>query len=414
MLKAISYSYPQSLVQRLSFRVSKSCPLSITQGRAGKVPLLRFWTSLREQNKNVINPAYRWRCFCSESESGGSSEGGSSGESGGSGKADVAAAVEEAPVKSPSSAIVSTNPRPEDYLKVIALPLPHRPLFPGFYMPIYVKDPKLLAALVENRKRSVPYAGAFLVKDEPETGSRFVSGSETEKNIYELKGEALYKRLHEVGTLAQITSIQGDQVVLIGHRRLRITEMVSEDPLTVKVDHLKEKPYDNEDDVIKATAFEVITTLRDVLKTSSLWRDHVQTYTQHVGDFTFPRLADFGAAISGANKLQCQAVLEELDVYKRLKLSLEISEERDGDQQDTGPLLGKWPYGMKGPLPGKWAYGNYGALLGKWPYDSSKRALLDKWPPDSQVAFPGLLEVKRNAVCGWSTLTARERKDIPK
>lgn len=26
---------------------------------------------------------------------------------------------------------------------------------------------------------------------------------------------------------SQITSIQGDQVVLIGHRRLRITEMVS-------------------------------------------------------------------------------------------------------------------------------------------------------------------------------------------
>lgn len=37
-------------------------------------------------------------------------------------------------------------------------------------------------------------------------------------------------------------------------------------------------------------------------------------YMQHIGDFNFPRLADFGAAISGANKLQCQQVLEELDV----------------------------------------------------------------------------------------------------
>jgi hypothetical protein len=37
-------------------------------------------------------------------------------------------------------------------------------------------------------------------------------------------------------------------------------------------------------------------------------------HLQHVGDFNFPRLADFGAAISGANKLQCQEVLEELDV----------------------------------------------------------------------------------------------------
>lgn len=35
---------------------------------------------------------------------------------------------------------------------------------------------------------------------------------------------------------------------------------------------------------------------------------------QHIGDFNYPRLADFGAAISGANKLECQQVLEELDV----------------------------------------------------------------------------------------------------
>ncbi|GLT94825.1 hypothetical protein SLE2022_125450 [Rubroshorea leprosula] len=221
-----------------------------------------------------------------------------------------------------SSAIVSTHPRPEDYLTVLALPLPHRPLFPGFYMPIYVKDPKLLAALQENRKRQAPYAGAFLVKDEP--GADSSPASEMEKSVYDLRGKDLFNRLHEVGTLAQISSIQGDQVVLIGHRRLRITEMVSEEPLTVKVDHLKEKPYNKDDDVIKATSFEVISTLRDVLKTSSLWRDHVQTYSQHIGDFNFPRLADFGAAISGANKLQCQKVLEELDVHKRLQLTLEL------------------------------------------------------------------------------------------
>ncbi|KAL3843536.1 hypothetical protein ACJIZ3_000939 [Penstemon smallii] len=229
-------------------------------------------------------------------------------------------AGEEATAESKSSsAIVPTVFRPEDYLSVIALPLPHRPLFPGFYMPIYVKDPKLLAALVESKKRQAPYAGAFLLKDEEGT-----DGSDAEKNIHDLKGKDLFNRLHEVGTLAQITSIQGDQVFLIGHRRLRITEMVSEDPLTVKVDHIKEKPYDKDDDVLKATSFEVISTLRDVLKTSPLWRDHAQTYTQHIGDFTYPRVADFGAAISGGNKLQCQQVLEELDVHKRLQLTLEL------------------------------------------------------------------------------------------
>lgn len=277
--------------------------------------MLRVLSQLRGVNRWSPNSCGR-AFFCSDSSDVSDPVVGAEGKA-------AEAAADEAESKA-SSAIVPTSPRPEDCLTVLALPLPHRPLFPGFYMPIYVKDPKLLAALVESRKRQAPYAGAFLLKDEPGTEPSLSSGSETEKNIYDLKGKELFNRLHDVGTLAQITSIQGDQVVLIGHRRLRVTEMVSEEPLTVKVDHLKDKPYDKDDDVIKATSFEVISTLRDVLKTSSLWRDHVQTYTQHIGDFNFPRLADFGAAISGANKLQCQQVLEELDVHKRLQLTLEL------------------------------------------------------------------------------------------
>ncbi|KAJ1292513.1 hypothetical protein BS78_02G397200 [Paspalum vaginatum] len=281
-------------------------------------PLLRVFGTLRGGRGSVL--LGRRARFCSNSSS--DSEAAAAAEA--EAKAEDAAVAEGEADGKASSAIVPTNPQLDDCLSVVALPLPHRPLFPGFYMPIYIKDQKLLQALIENRKRSASYAGAFLVKDEEGTDPNIVTGSNTEKSIDDLKGKDLLKRLHEVGTLAQITSIQGDQVVLLGHRRLRITEMVEEDPLTVKVDHLKDKPYNKEDDVIKATSFEVISTLREVLRTSSLWKDHVQTYTQHMGEFNYSRLADFGAAISGANKLLCQEVVEELDVYKRLKLTLEL------------------------------------------------------------------------------------------
>ncbi|XP_059648424.1 lon protease homolog 1, mitochondrial-like [Cornus florida] len=314
MLKALS----SSCLQGGRFRTATSTlHCTIRHGNELNSPLLRALGSLRTSNRQNPNLCRRV-FFCSDSKDGSDSTA-----EAGTELKKVEVEGEETDSKS-SSAIVPTMFRPEDYLTVLALPLPHRPLFPGFYMPIYVKDPKLLAALVESRKRQAPYAGAFLVKDEPGSDAGVASGSDTEKNVYELKGKQLLNRLHEVGTLAQITSIQGDQVVLIGHRRLRITEMVSEDPLMVKVDHLKDKPYNKDDDVVKATSFEVISTLRDVLKTSSLWRDHVQTYTQHIGDFNYSRLADFGAAISGAEKSQCQQVLEELDVYKRLKQTLEL------------------------------------------------------------------------------------------
>ncbi|ONM26301.1 lon protease homolog, mitochondrial-like [Zea mays] len=283
-----------------------------------RYPLLRVIGTLRGSRGSVL--LGRRVRFCSNSSASDSEVAAADAEA----NAEDATVAEEEAGSKASSAIVPTSTNIDDCLSVIALPLPHRPLFPGFYMPIYVKDQKLLQALIENRKRSAPYAGAFLVKDEEGTDPNIVTGSDSEKSIGDLKGKDLLKRLHEVGTLAQITSIQGDQVVLLGHRRLQITEMVEEDPLTVKVDHLKEKPYNKDDDVIKATSFEVISTLREVLRTSSLWKDHVQTYTQHIGDFNYQRLADFGAAISGANKLLCQEVLEELDVYKRLKFTLEL------------------------------------------------------------------------------------------
>lgn len=210
--------------------VSSAFGSPVRIGTGSNAPLLRFLNSLRSSRQN--GPYLYRRFFCSDSTDGSDPAAESEAK-----RAEPEG--EEAVESKTSSAMVPTVFRPEDCLTVIALPLPHRPLFPGFYMPIYVKDPKLLAALVESRKRQAPYAGAFLLKDEPGTDPSIVSGSDTDKNIYELKGKDLFDRLHEVGTLAQISSIQGDQVVLIGHRRIRITEIVNEEPLTVNVDHLK-------------------------------------------------------------------------------------------------------------------------------------------------------------------------------
>lgn len=61
-----------------------------------------------------------------------------------------------------------------------------------------------MAALQESRDRQAPYAGAFLLKDEPDSDPNVVSSSDTEKSVYDLKGKELFNRLHEVGTLAQV------------------------------------------------------------------------------------------------------------------------------------------------------------------------------------------------------------------
>ncbi|CAI0551499.1 unnamed protein product [Linum tenue] len=107
--------------------------------------------------------------------------------------------------------------------------------------------------------------------------------------------------------------------VLVGHGRLRITEMVSEDPLIVKVDHLKDKPYSSADGPNLPTAL-------DLLSTISMNR---VPFIELIRRLDFSRLADHGAAISnGANYLQLQEVLAELNVHKRLKLALDLVKEQ--------------------------------------------------------------------------------------
>ncbi|KAG5016580.1 hypothetical protein JHK82_022229 [Glycine max] len=142
------------------------------------------------------------------------------------------------------------------------------------------KDPKLLTTLQQSRERKAPYVDPNVV-----------SSFDTNKNVYDLKGKKLFNRFHEVGTFAQISSIHGDQPILIGHRCLRITEMVSKDPLTAKVDNLKDKTYNKDNNIIKAMS---LSTLRDVLKTSPRWRDHVQTYTKVLANFLSNPLASGG------------------------------------------------------------------------------------------------------------------------
>ncbi|KAF5746703.1 hypothetical protein HS088_TW06G00876 [Tripterygium wilfordii] len=103
----------------------------------GASPWLKVLSSITGFSRRSSNLDRR-ALFCSDSSDGGSGE-----------------PVVEVEVKAPetegegsggrsSYAIVPTNPRPEDYLTVLALPLPHRPLFPGFDMPIFVKAQKIL------------------------------------------------------------------------------------------------------------------------------------------------------------------------------------------------------------------------------------------------------------------------------
>lgn len=66
---------------------------------------------------------------------------------------------------SPSTSISRTSV-PDVYPQVLALPITRRPLFPGFYKAVVIRNPAVVAAIKEAVKRGQPYIGAFLLKDE--------------------------------------------------------------------------------------------------------------------------------------------------------------------------------------------------------------------------------------------------------
>ncbi|KAH8648769.1 lon protease-like protein [Tricladium varicosporioides] len=106
---------------------------------------------------------------------------------------------------------------PDVYPQVMAIPIAKRPLFPGFYKAVTVRDPSVVAAIQDMIKRGQPYIGAFLFKDENADGDVITS----------------IDQVHDVGVFAQITSafpVHGDEgaltTVLYPHRRIKMSSLI--------------------------------------------------------------------------------------------------------------------------------------------------------------------------------------------
>ncbi|KAI4213597.1 MAG: hypothetical protein LQ351_003821 [Letrouitia transgressa] len=276
---------------------------------------------------------------------------------------------------------------PDVYPQVMAIPIAKRPLFPGFYKAITIRDPTVAQAIQEMMKRGQPYVGAFLFKDEA-----------SDKDIIESKDD-----VHETGVFAQITSafpVNGEEssltAVLYPHRRIKMSKLtppsqvksegtttsISPAPVVeirsqddqqskdaaapeksgdvvasfeessappqnkdiqpyeptsflrnyavslVDVHNLSEESYDKKDPVIKAVTSELVNVFKDVANLNHLFRDQISTFSmsQSAGNILEEpgKLADFAAAVSQGEIRELQDVLETMDVRERLSKALMV------------------------------------------------------------------------------------------
>jgi len=276
---------------------------------------------------------------------------------------------------------------PEVYPQVLAIPIAQRPLFPGFYKAITIRDPNVVAAVQELLKRGQSYVGAFLLKDQ-----------ESSQDVINDPSE-----VYDVGTFCQVTGAfpagHGEdkalQAVLYPHRRIRLSELIppnrgppaapepapaaqatienvpQEEPAKtteiedkkgdvvasfeeqqnaekeqhnklvqptdflrswpvslVKVDNLVDEPFDKRAPTIRALISEIVNTCKEIGSVNHLFRDHVSAFAMSQSAANIAdepaKLADFAAAVSGGEMEEAQAVLASLNIEQRLSKALEV------------------------------------------------------------------------------------------
>ena len=266
--------------------------------------------------------------------------------------------------------ILVQSGHPSSHPQVLVVPLNRRPLMPGVIMPVRVTDERLIAELEEMKARGQAYVGTFLRKSASSSSERVSSdtggGGAGERN-WDPSDD-----MHDMGTFAQVQNIirvpdiggvvvvdadedsadetsasgkassssssasddedtgGGATLLLLGHRRLRKTHTVRNDPMVVRVEHLKDASPttrddsdDSDDQIVKATANEVIATIKDLLRVNPLAKETLHYFAQRFQDFQDPaKLADLAASMCSADDQALQEILDTVDVRARLEAAL--------------------------------------------------------------------------------------------
>lgn len=286
----------------------------------------------------------------SHSSSGQSSEGASgSGNDNGDGgdKKDDGAEVvieDKAGVKvDPAQGALAQVMVPDVFPEVPVLPVHRNPVFPRFVKMMEITDKDLMELIRVKSRLAQPYAGAFLKKEDSNEAEIITSLDD----------------IYQVGSFVQITELYdtGDKIrmVILGHRRIKITDIIEYSPhteeektepvaavdlpldsssedttkkkpiLMVRVENVLHEPFKLTDEV-KALTAEVIKTIRDIISLNPLYKEFLAQLIEggkRVADNPV-HLADFGAALTSGETQQLQEVFEETKIPVRLRLTLEL------------------------------------------------------------------------------------------
>lgn len=193
--------------------------------------------------------------------------------------------------------------------ELYVFPLLRRPFFPGMAAPIAIEPGPYYDVLKQVAKSEHKCVALLLTKNES-------------VDIYNCSLSDLYR----VGVLARILRIipmeqGGAQVILNMEKRIVVKKADPSKHLKAHVTFHKESE-DKPDQELKAYAITIISTIKELLKLNPLFKEELQIFLGH-SDYTEPgKLADFAVALTTAERLELQEILETFDVPKRIDKAL--------------------------------------------------------------------------------------------
>eukprot|EP00439_Symbiodinium_sp_Y106_P022722 s125_g2.t2 len=239
----------------------------------------------------------------------------------------------------------------------IALPVFRRPLFPMQNHIIQVTSPTLTKELIRafEKRPGQNYVSLFLHKQVPpafempekrddgdeagEAAEGQVPQVQATAELEELGSENPMEVLCRVGTRAKVMQAMpvvsqsgqqvGLQMLVNGIDIVRMEEVLQKGPpLQVKISQVKYENEDPPDDMLKATMNETMQTIKEIMKVNPGFREYAsminQSYYDRVEKMKAHVVAHFAAALTSADGMDLQKVLEATNAQDKSRLALEL------------------------------------------------------------------------------------------
>ncbi|KAJ5525706.1 hypothetical protein N7494_012356 [Penicillium frequentans] len=219
---------------------------------------------------------------------------------------------------------------PDVYPQVMAIPIAKRPLFPGFYKAITIRDPNVAAAIQDMMKRGQPglpspRRGQWCYccpLPTPSHQDLFATPpSET------TKGTPAEEKTEKKGDV--VASFEEGAAESAPKDHYEPTSFLKKYPVSlVNVENLTEEPFDKKNGIIRAVTSEIVNVCKEIATLNPLFRDQISAFytDQFPGNLSDEpaKLADFAAAVSAGELHEMQEVLETMNIEERLPKALVV------------------------------------------------------------------------------------------